>query len=97
MLFANIGEFQHLEFKYSGCNIVSKILVAQRGKLPLKFTCPADTFTCPATLLNKGELGKAFVMLARLPFSIATCNGANGYVARWYCKHVLEYGLEYIC
>ena len=41
---------------YAGCNIGSKTLLAKRGKLPLTFTCPADSPTCPATLLNKGEL-----------------------------------------
>ena len=40
----------------TGCNIGSKTLLAERGKLPKKFTCPTDTSTCPATLLNKGEL-----------------------------------------
>ena len=45
-----------------------KILLAERGKsgscsacpiakLALKLTCPADTSTCPTTLLNKGEIG----------------------------------------
>ena len=40
-----------------GCNIGSKTPLAKQGKLPLKFTCPATTFTCHAcTLFNKGEL-----------------------------------------
>ena len=39
-----------------GFNIGSKTLLAEQGKLPIKFTCPASTSTCPATLLNKGEL-----------------------------------------
>ena len=30
-----------------GCNIYSKTLLAKRGKLPLKFTCPTGTSTCP--------------------------------------------------
>ena len=34
----------------------SKTSLAEQGKLPLKFTCPAGTSTCPATLLIKGEL-----------------------------------------
>ena len=42
----------------SGCNIGSKTLLPERSKLPLKLTCPADTSTCPATLLNKGEILK---------------------------------------
>ena len=37
----------------SGCNIGSKTLLAEWGKLPLKFTCPTSTSTCPATMLNK--------------------------------------------
>ena len=41
---------------YAGCNIGSKTLLAERGKLPLTLTCLADSPTCPATLLNKGEL-----------------------------------------
>ena len=45
-----------LEFRKIGCNIVSKILFVERGKRPLKFTCPTGTSTCPATLLNIGEL-----------------------------------------
>ena len=40
----------------SGCNIDSKIFLAERGKLPLKLTCPVGPSTCPATLVNKGEL-----------------------------------------
>ena len=42
----------------SGCNIGSKTLLPEQSKLPLKLTCPADTSTCPATLLNKGEIPK---------------------------------------
>ena len=38
------------------CKIGSKTLLADRSKLPLKFTCPVSTSTCPATLLNKDEL-----------------------------------------
>ena len=41
----------------SGCNIGCKTLFCERGKLPLKLTCPACTFTCPPTLLNKEEIG----------------------------------------
>ena len=40
-----------------GCNIGCKTLFSERGKLLLKLTCPAGTSTCPATLLNKGEIG----------------------------------------
>ena len=31
--------------------------ISERGKLPLKLTCPAGTSTCPAAFLNKGEIG----------------------------------------
>ena len=40
----------------TGCNIGSRTVLAKGGKLPLKFACPSGTSTCPATLLNKGEL-----------------------------------------
>ena len=40
----------------AGFHIGSKLLLAEWGKLPLQFTCPAGTSTCPTTLLNKGEL-----------------------------------------
>ena len=40
----------------SGCNIGSKTLLAERGKLPLKLSFHAGTSTYPATLLNKDEL-----------------------------------------
>ena len=72
-----------------GCNIGFKTLLAERGKLPLKFTYPAYTSTCPTTMLNKGELNCR--ELFRLPDcyfllnSLATCSGASGYVAR--CEH----------
>ena len=87
----------------SECNIGCKTLFSERGKLPLKLTCPAGTSTCPATLLNNGEIGicpkhylpsgasQGLVQLAPLshcrflPNSIATCNGASGYVAR--CRY----------
>ena len=39
----------------AGWNIGSKTLLAERGKLTLKFTCLAGTSTCPATLLNKSN------------------------------------------
>ena len=38
------------------CEDCQKTLLAERRKLPLKFTCPAGTSTCHATLLNKDEL-----------------------------------------
>ena len=76
----------------------SKTLFSEQGKLPLKFTCSAGTSTCPATLSNKGVIGlcpkhylpggasRGLVQLAPLSFflpnSLATCNGASGYVAR---------------
>ena len=58
------------------------IILAERGKLPLKFTCPIGTSTCPVTLLKKGELhcknlpktllvkggNWGHVLLAQLPF-----------------------------
>ena len=55
-------------------------IFSEWGKLPVKLTCPAGTSTCPATLLNKGEIGlcpkhylpsrasQGFVQLAPLPF-----------------------------
>ena len=83
-----------LLFDYMGC----KTLFSEWGKLSLKLTCPACTSPCPATLLNKGEIGlcpkhyllsrasQGLVQLAPLPFflpnSFSTCNGASGYVAR---------------
>ena len=48
--------------KYTWCNIDFKTSLAEPGKLPLKFTGPAGTFTCPATLLNKGE----YVVILRI-------------------------------
>ena len=36
----------------SGCNIGSKTLLAEQGKLPLKFTCPAGTTICSPTLFD---------------------------------------------
>ena len=41
----------------SGCNISCKTLFSERGNLPIKLICPASTSTCPATLLNIGEIG----------------------------------------
>ena len=35
---------------------VAKHYYLNRAKLPLKLTCPTDTSTCPATLLNKGDI-----------------------------------------
>ena len=75
----------------SGCNIGSKTLLAELGKLSLKFTCPAGTSTCLTTLFNKGELladwgelgsCSACPNIVFLPNSLETCNGASGYVAR---------------
>ena len=42
-----------LLFDYMGC----KTLFSEPGKLSLKLTCPACTSPCPATLLNKSEIG----------------------------------------
>ena len=79
----------------TGCNIGCKTLLFERGMLPLKLTCPAYNTPCPATPLNKGEIGlcpkhclpsgasQGLVQLAPLPFFAKfTCDGANGYVAR---------------
>ena len=84
-----------------GCNIGSKTLLVGRRKLPLKFTCPDSTSTCPSTLLNRvelhcedsakkitcqaGQIGVLFHLpdCHILPNSLATCNGASGYVACW--------------
>ena len=78
------------------CNIGCKTLFSERGKLPLKLTCPASTSTCPATLLNKGKIGfcpkhclpsgqvRVLFSLPQCRFllnSLATCNGASSYVA----------------
>ena len=64
----------------AGCNIGFKTLFSERGKLTLKLTCPTGTSTCPATMLNKGEIGlcpkqnlpsgasQGLVQLAPLPF-----------------------------
>ena len=45
-------------YALKGCNIGSKTLLvlAERGKLPLKLTCRASTSTFPATLLYRVEL-----------------------------------------
>ena len=48
-------EICFINLDYSWCNIGSKTLLAKQGELPLKLTCPINTSTCPATLLNKGE------------------------------------------
>ena len=95
----------HVHSLRPACNIGSKTSLAKQVKLPLKFTCPAGTSTCPTTLLNKGELhwdsGRTLpkTLLAEpgklgscsvcpiavfLTNSIATCNGANGYVAHYF-------------
>ena len=34
----------------------SNTLLARAGQAAVKFNCPAGTCTCPATLLNKGQL-----------------------------------------
>ena len=80
----------------TGWNLGSKTLLAELGKLPLKFTCPDGTSPCPATQLNKGNLhfeenitcraGQVWVLFYMdycrfLPNSLANCNGASGYVA----------------
>ena len=85
---------------FSGCNIGYRTLLAEWGKLPLKFTCIAGNFTCPAT----GELhcadcaqnitclaGKVRVLFCLpdcrfFPNSLVTRYGAIGYVARCFSK-----------
>ena len=79
----------------SGCNIGCKTLFSERGMLASKLTCPAGTSTCPATLLNKGEIGlypkhylpsgacQGLIQLAPLPFFAEfTCNLQRG---QWLC------------
>ena len=69
----------------SRCNISSKTLLAKRDKLTLRFTCPDDASTCPATVLNKGELhckdlpktllnGQGKLVARLLYFAEFTCN-----------------------
>ena len=38
-----------IKYTCQGCNIGSKTFLADWGKLPLKFTCPTCTSTCPTT------------------------------------------------
>ena len=54
---ANLPFIHRENTSFAGCNIGCKTLFSERSKLPLKLTCPAGTFTCPATLLSKGEIG----------------------------------------
>ena len=74
---------------------------AERGKLPLKLTCPASTSTCPATLLNKGEIGlcpkhylpsgasQGLFQLAPLQFFAEfTCNVQRGKWIRCTLSHI---------
>ena len=85
------GFMKRKTFLNPGCNIGCKTLFTERGKLPLKLTCPASTSTCPVTLLNKGEIGlcpkhylpsgasQGLVQLAPLPFFAEfTCNLQQG-------------------
>ena len=58
----------------SGCNISSKILIAELGKLPLKFACLAGTSTCPATLLIKGQKTTCRVGQFRVLFCLPVCH-----------------------
>ena len=81
----------------SGCIIGSKTLLAERGKLPLKLTCPAGTYTCPATRLNKGYTSRTLpkTLLAErgklgscsawpiAVFAKFSCNRVSDYVAFW--------------
>ena len=94
----------------TGSNIGCKTLFSGRGKLPLKLTCTVGSSICPATVLNKVRLDFAQNITCRagqvrvlfslphwrfLPNSLATWNGASGYVARCDIKHYLNY-LRYL-
>ena len=87
----NIGRIKRSR---SGCNIGGKTLFSERGKLPLKLTCPVSTSTYPATLLNKGDTLPTTLLAERgksgycsacpiaVFFAKFTYNKASGYVAR---------------
>ena len=49
-------ELNIISIHVSGCNIGSKSVLAEQGKLPLRLTCPVGTSTCPNTQLHKGKL-----------------------------------------
>ena len=79
----------------SGCNIGCKTLFSERSELALKLTCLAGTSTCPATLLNKGNIehcpkhylpsgtSQGLLQLAPLPFFAEfTCKLQRG---QWLC------------
>ena len=57
-------KYCHVNNSFTGCNIGCKTLFSERGKLPSKLTGPAGTSTCPATLLNSGEIDFAKTLLA---------------------------------
>ena len=46
------SRFERVKGKAAGCNIGSETSLAELGKLPIKFTCPDSTFTCPTTPLK---------------------------------------------
>ena len=106
MFLTQICKFLHKSKWNTGCNIGSKTLLAKQGKLPLKFTCPVRTSTCPATLLNKGELhcedpaqnitcrsGKVRVLfyLSHCCFCRIHLQLSSSYVARWHCKANIQF------
>ena len=82
---------------HPGCNIGCETLFSELGKLPLKLNCPTSTSTCPATLLNKGEIrlslehylpngaSQGLFQLAPLPFFYwIHLQRATGYLACWH-------------
>ena len=82
---------------HPGCNIGCETLFSELGKLPLKLNCHTSTSTCPATLLNKGEIrlslehylpngaSQGLFQLAPLPFFYRIhLQRASGYLARWH-------------
>ena len=78
----------------SRCIIGSKTLLAERGKLPPKLTCPAGTYTCPATRLNKGYTART------LPKTLLAERGKLGSCSAWpiavFCQILLQQG-KWLC
>ena len=74
----------------TGCNIGCKTLSSGRSLLPLKLTCPAGTFICPATLLNKGEIGlcpKHYLPAGSSRQGVATVHASSNFAASDYMSH----------